>query len=87
MVLPEKPCLTEDSLSFCIYCSNTLSYGSTGKSDLLNHTKTSPKHHQNIFLIKPSTLQQSWIEPTNKVLICAPLNKPCSLPYGVAEKF
>ena len=24
-------------LSFCIYCSKTLSYGSTGKSDLLKH--------------------------------------------------
>lgn len=73
-------------LSFCIYCNKTLSYGSTGKSDLMKHAKTSPKHLPNkADYLKTTTLPQSWIEPTNKDFTCAPLKKPCSLPYGVPE--
>ena len=49
-------------LSFCIYCSKTLSYGSTGKSDLLKHAKTSPKHLPNkINFLKATTIPRSWI--------------------------
>ena len=73
-------------LAFCIYCNKTLSYGSTGKSDLFKHAKSSPKHLPNkVNYLKTTTLPQSWIEPNNKDLTCAPLKKPCTLPYGVAE--
>ena len=73
-------------LAFCIYCNKTLSYGSTGKSDLFKQAKSSPKHLPNkVNYLKTTTLPQSWIESNNKDLTYAPLKKPCTLPYGVAE--
>ena len=48
-------------LAFCIYCNKPVSYGSSGKKDILAHARKSPNHLRNKIDYHQSTrLPLSW---------------------------
>ena len=51
-------------LAFCIYCNKPVSYGSSGKKDILAHARKSPSHLRNKKDYHQSTrLPLSWSQP------------------------
>ena len=75
-------------LAFCIYCNKRVSYGSSGKKDILAHARKSPNHLRNKKNFHQSThLPLSWSQPssTTELHKCTPKSSECTLPYGIAE--
>ena len=75
-------------LAFCIYCNKPVSYGSSGKKDILAHARKSPNHLCNKKDFHQSThLPLSWSQPssTTELHKCTPKSSECNLPYGIAE--
>ena len=75
-------------LVFCIYCNKPVSYGSSGKKDILAHARKSPNHLRNKKDYHQSTcLPLSWSQPssTTELHKCTPKSSRCNLPYGIAE--
>ena len=75
-------------LAFCIYCNKPVSYGSSGKKDILAHARKSPNHFRNKKDYHQSTcLPLPWSQPssTTELHKCTPKSSECNLPYGIAE--
>ena len=64
-------------------------YGSSGKKDLLSHSKHSSVHLSNKkSYLQTSRLPASWRTPGEHPVeseTCSPLSRECRLPYGIAE--
>lgn len=75
--------------ALCIYCNKIVCYGSSGKKDLLSHSKHSSVHLSNKkSYLQTSRLPASWRTPGEHPVeseTCSPLSLECRLPYGVAE--
>ena len=53
-------------LAFCIYCNKPVTYGSSGKKDILAHARKSPNHLPNKNDYHQSTpLPLSWSQPSS----------------------
>ena len=75
-------------LAFCIYCNKPVSYGSSGKKDILAYARKSPNHLRNKKDYHKSTyLPLFWNQPssTTELNKCTPKSCKCKLPYGIAE--
>ena len=75
-------------LAFCIHCNKSVSYGSSGKKDILAHARKSPNHLRNKKDFHQGThLPLSWSQPssTTELHKCTPKLSECTLPYGIAE--
>ena len=75
-------------LAFCIYCNKPVSYGSSGKKDILAHARKSPNHLRNKKDYHQSThlpLSLSQPSSTTELYKCTPKSSECNLPYGIAE--
>ena len=75
-------------LAFCIYCNKPVSYGSSGKKDILSHTRKSPNQLCNKKDYHQSThLPLSWSQPssTTELQKCTPKSSECNLPNGIAK--
>ena len=75
-------------LAFCIYCNKPVSYGSSGKKDILAHARKSPNHLCNKKDYHQSTLLPlSWSQPSSSTELHkrTPKSSECNLPYGIAQ--
>ena len=74
-------------LAFCICCNKPVSYGSSGKKDVLAHARKSPNHLRNKKDYHQSTcLPLSWSQPSStKLHKCTPKSSECNLSYEIAE--
>ena len=75
-------------VAFCIDCNKPVSYGSSGKKDILAHARKSPNHLRNKKDYHQSThLPLSWSQPssTTELYKCTPKSSECNLPYGIVE--
>ena len=75
-------------LAFCIYCNKPVSYGSSGKKDILAHARKSPNHLRNKKDYHQSTrLTLSWSQPssTTELHKWTLKSSECNLPYGIVE--
>ena len=75
-------------LGFCIYCNKPVSYGSSGKKDILAHARKSPNHLPNKNDYHQSTpLPLSWSQPssTTELHKFTPKSSESNLPYGIAK--
>ena len=75
-------------LAFCIYCKKLVSYGSSGKKDILSHARKSPNHLRNkndYHQTTRSTLYWSQPSSTTELHKWTLKSSECNLPYGIAE--
>ena len=75
-------------LAFCIYCNKSVSYGSSGKKNILAHARKSPNHLRNKKDFHQSThLPLSWSQSssTTELHKCTPKSSECNLHYGIVE--
>ena len=80
--------IVASGLAFCIYRNKPVSYGSSGKKDILAHARKSPNHFRNKKDYHQSTcLRLPWSQPssTTELHKCTPKSSECNLPYGIAE--
>ena len=75
-------------LAFCVYCNKPVSYGCSGRKDILAHARKSPNHLCNKKDYHQSTglaLSQSQPSSTTELHKCTPKSSKCNLPCGIGK--